>query len=69
MDTMRWYCKGCGRVVWEKAFVCTDLGTQVKEVVDEFGTDEAKRTCGDCGTVAQVRHAEGEVVQPPRFPD
>lgn len=69
MDTMRWYCKGCGEVVWEKVFVCTDLGSQVKEVVEEFGADAAKRTCGGCGMVAQVRHADGEVVQPPRFPE
>ncbi|OKL56798.1 3-hydroxyanthranilate 3,4-dioxygenase [Talaromyces atroroseus] len=50
-DAMRWYCsagsskgKGCGEVVFEKRFVCTDLGTQVKAVVEEFAADEEKRT-------------------------
>ncbi|PKY06996.1 3-hydroxyanthranilate 3,4-dioxygenase 1 [Aspergillus campestris IBT 28561] len=72
MDAMRWYCageEGCGEVVWEKRFVCTDLGTQVKEVVEEFGADEGKRTCGGCGRVARTRFEEGEVVQPPRSPE
>lgn len=67
-DTMRWYCRGCGEVVWEKSFVCTDLGTQVKAVVQEFEGDEDKRRCKGCGRVAEARFGEGEVVQPPRFP-
>ncbi|KAL4872224.1 hypothetical protein BDV12DRAFT_152080 [Aspergillus spectabilis] len=72
-DSMRWYCRneGCrvGQVVWEKRFVCTDLGTQVKEVVEEFAGDEEKRRCKACGVVAEARFREGEVVQPPRFPE
>ena len=68
-DAMRWYCRGCGDVVWEKRFVCSDLGTQVKEVVEEFAGDETKRTCRGCGMVAEVRFKEGEVVQPSRFPE
>lgn len=73
-DAMRWYCmseecKRRGTIVFEKRFVCTDLGTQVKEVVEEFGADEKKRTCGKCGAVAAVRFAEGQVVQPSRFPE
>ena len=67
-DAMRWYCRGCGAVVWEKVFVCTDLGTQVKEVVEEFTGDEEKRTCKACGTVTEPRFKDGEIVQPPRFP-
>lgn len=73
-DAMRWYCRNtvavaggeerCARVVWEKRFVCSDLGTQVKAVVEEFAADEEKRTCKGCGAVAAVRYAEGEVVQP-----
>ena len=69
VDVMRWYCKGCGDVVWEKRFVCTDLGTQVKAVVEEFGADLEKRTCKSCGVVAETRYKEGEIVQPPRFPE
>ncbi|KAI9934474.1 3-hydroxyanthranilic acid dioxygenase [Aspergillus wentii] len=67
VDKMRWYCKKCGGIVWEKHFVCTDLGTQVKAVVEEFGADEEKRTCKSCGTIAETKYQEGEIVQPPRF--
>jgi len=71
-DVMRWYClsescKNKATIVWEKRFVCTDLGTQVKDVVEEFAADEKKRTCEKCGTVAKVRFEEGQIVQPPRF--
>lgn len=68
-DTMRWYCRGCHAVVWEKVFECTDLGTQVKEVVEEFAGDEGKRKCKSCGMVAKVRYEPDEVVQPPRTPE
>ncbi|BCS21317.1 3-hydroxyanthranilate 3,4-dioxygenase [Aspergillus puulaauensis] len=68
-DAMRWYCRGCGEVVWEKRFVCTDLGTQVKEVVMEFAGDEVKKTCKACGLVAESKYKDGEIVQPPRFPE
>ena len=64
VDAMRWYCRNCKGVVWEKRFVCTDLGTQVKAVVEEFAGDEDKRTCKSCGQVCEVRYKEGEVVQP-----
>ena len=69
VDVMRWYCRNCGQVVWEKQFVCTDLGTQVKAVVEEFAGDEEKRTCKACGTLAESKYQEGEIVQPPRFPE
>ena len=68
-DAMRWYCSECKNVVWEKRFVCTDLGTQVKEVVEEFAGDEEKRKCQTCGTVAKSKYGPGEVPQPPRFPE
>ncbi|KAH8701013.1 putative 3-hydroxyanthranilate 3,4-dioxygenase Bna1 [Talaromyces proteolyticus] len=68
-DTMRWYCLSCNEVVFEKSFVCTDLGTQIKAVVEEVAADQAKRTCGKCGTVAETKFGDGQVVQPPRFPE
>lgn len=69
VDRMRWYCRKCKEIVWEKEFICTDLGTQVKEVVEEFGADERKRICMNCGTVAAIKYEEGDLVQPPRFPE
>lgn len=49
--------------------MCTDLGTQVKQVVEEFAADEEKRRCQNCGQVAAVKFAEGELVQPPAQPE
>lgn len=68
VDTLRWYCKNCQNIVHEASFHCTDLGTQVKDGVIAFENDMEARTCNSCGTVADARHAEGEALQPPRFP-
>lgn len=68
-DTLRWYCKGCRGVVHEVSFHCEDLGTQLKEAVGKFEKDMDARTCGECGTVNDARPKEGEIQQPPRFPE
>ena len=54
LDTLRWYCQECGKVVHEASFHCTDLGTQIKEAVDGFKGDERLRTCKACGTLTDV---------------
>jgi 3-hydroxyanthranilate 3,4-dioxygenase len=54
-DRLRWYCQGCGEVVHEDSFVCTDLGSQIKDAVNKFGDDEKARTCGKCGEVCDVK--------------
>ncbi|EGD96069.1 3-hydroxyanthranilate 3,4-dioxygenase [Trichophyton mentagrophytes] len=66
-DTLRWYCRECKSVVWEKSFVCTDLGTQLNGIIEDFAGDESKRECKKCGCLAPVRYGDGEVPQPPRF--
>lgn len=69
IDAMRWYCKSCKEIVWEKKFVCVDLGTQVKAVVEEFAADEEKRKCKACGEIAASKYQDGEIVQPPTYPE
>jgi 3-hydroxyanthranilate 3,4-dioxygenase len=54
MDRLRWYCQVCGQVVYEAAFHCTDLGTQIKDAVNSFRNDDEKRRCGNCGALADV---------------
>lgn len=61
LDRLRWYCQNCREVVHEKAFHCTDLGTQIKEAVNSFGADEEARRCGKCGEVCEVRPKAGDV--------
>ena len=62
MDRLRWYCQNDGDVVYEAAFHCTDLGTQIKEAVNDFKEDEQKRKCKKCGDLADV--VPRGVVQP-----
>lgn len=66
MDRMRWYClpewSGCGALVWEKAFVCVDLGTQVRGVIQEFqGLPDEERRCRRCGKAVLLGYEEGMV--------
>lgn len=70
-DTLRWYCgagveggEGCGEVVCERSFICTDLGTQIKEVLGEVEASADERRCGKCGLMVEMKHREGAVVQP-----
>lgn len=64
VDRLRWYCQGCGDQVAEKAFVCKDLGTQIKEAVQAFERDTDARTCWSCGTVCDVRPKDVEALRP-----
>jgi 3-hydroxyanthranilate 3,4-dioxygenase len=52
IDRLRWYCKECEQVVHEAAFHCTNLGTQIKEVVNKFKDSEDLRKCQNCGEIA-----------------
>ena len=62
LDRMRWYCQECREVVHEAAFHCTDLGTQIKEAVNEFAGSEERRKCKSCG--ARCDTVPKGVVQP-----
>ena len=66
VDRMRWYCarEGCREVVHEAAFHCTDLGTQIKDAVEQFKADVAARTCKKCGEVADWCPKPGSIRDP-----
>lgn len=60
LDKLRWYCESedCRkqlRIVYEESFHCTDLGTQIKEVVERVAADPKLRTCAHCGTIVSVK--------------
>ncbi|MCJ1482340.1 3-hydroxyanthranilic acid dioxygenase [Schaereria dolodes] len=61
-DKLRWYCQNCGEIVYEAAFHCTDLGTQIKEAVNAFKEDKEKRRCSNCSELADI--VPHGVVQP-----
>lgn len=69
LDRMRWYCQEeeCGAaavIVHEAAFVCTDLGTQIKAAIERFMASEDNRRCPRCGTLANSVPGPGYVVDP-----
>jgi 3-hydroxyanthranilate 3,4-dioxygenase len=53
-DHLRWYCERCGAVLHDESFHCTDLGTQLKPIIERFHADAALRTCRKCGAVMDV---------------
>ncbi|KAK0527507.1 3-hydroxyanthranilic acid dioxygenase [Tilletia horrida] len=59
-DAMRWYCPNkeahpTPTIIKESRFFCTDLGTQLKPVIDAWKADEEGRRCKECGRVAGER--------------
>jgi 3-hydroxyanthranilate 3,4-dioxygenase len=50
-ESVTWYCEQCGNMLYQHSGVITDLGTQLKPVMDGFWADLALRTCSNCGTV------------------
>ena len=61
-DRLRWYCQNCKQIVHESAFHCTDLGTQIKEAVNDFKDDDRKRKCRNCGELADT--VPKDVIEP-----
>ena len=54
LDHLRWYCEGCGDVLHDASFQLTDLGQQLKPMIEEFYGSETLRTCKGCGAVMEV---------------
>lgn len=50
-ESITWYCDSCGNQLYQFVGVITDLGTQLKPVMERFFGDEGLRTCSACGTV------------------
>lgn len=53
LDRLRWYCKKGGHekptVIREEVFHCTDLGTQLKPLINYWRENESARKCPACG--------------------
>ncbi|PNP43696.1 hypothetical protein TGAMA5MH_04668 [Trichoderma gamsii] len=64
IDRLRWYCANCGCVVYETAFYLTDLGTQLKAAIEEFQSDDEKRTCHGCGAMADAEPKPASIKDP-----
>jgi len=59
IDRLRWYCPDAQHpkphLIREVSFHCTDLGVQLKPLINEWMENEELRKCGDCGHVAPPR--------------
>ncbi|MBI4168550.1 MAG: 3-hydroxyanthranilate 3,4-dioxygenase [Acidobacteria bacterium] len=52
-ESLRWYCERCGAVLHDVTTHITDLGTELKPIIESFYASEALRTCKKCGAVMQ----------------
>lgn len=59
LDRLRWYCPSPSHeeptIIREDSFHVTDLGTQLKPVIERWMNDANIRTCKICGTVADAK--------------
>ena len=51
LDRFRWYCERCLTVVHETTLHVSDLGTQLKPLLEAWINDPTLRTCRKCGAV------------------
>jgi 3-hydroxyanthranilate 3,4-dioxygenase len=48
---LRWYCRGCGAIVFDTEFQPADVGKQIKAIIERFKADEGLRSCKTCREV------------------
>ena len=58
-DRLRWYCKSGAHatptIIREDTLHVTDLGTQLKPIIQNWMAHEELRKCGICGAVAEAK--------------
>ncbi|KAG8987859.1 3-hydroxyanthranilic acid dioxygenase [Tulasnella sp. 427] len=58
-DRLRWYCQSGAHstptIIHENQLHVTDLGTQLKPIIQEWMQNEGLRKCKECGTVAPAK--------------
>lgn len=59
VDRLQWYCsKGEHErptMIREEVFHCTDLGTQLKPLIEKWQQDESSRKCPKCGEIEDAQ--------------
>ena len=58
-DSLRWYCKESVHtkptIIREESLHVTDLGTQLKPIIQKWMTHEELRKCPECGVVSEAK--------------
>ncbi|KAJ4474016.1 3-hydroxyanthranilic acid dioxygenase [Lentinula edodes] len=59
IDRLRWYCPSSNHekptIIYEESFHVTDLGTQLKPVIERWQQTPDLRKCNQCGSVADPK--------------
>ncbi|GAA5873188.1 hypothetical protein JCM8547_006810 [Rhodosporidiobolus lusitaniae] len=59
VDRLRWYCQNpthaSPTIIREVSFHCSDLGTQLKPLINEWMTTPKLRVCQECGQQAEAK--------------
>ncbi|KAF9462537.1 3-hydroxyanthranilic acid dioxygenase [Collybia nuda] len=59
IDRLRWYCPSPVHseptIIYEESFHVTDLGTQLKPVIEKWMNQEELRRCKVCGSIADAK--------------
>ncbi|KAF9070709.1 3-hydroxyanthranilic acid dioxygenase [Rhodocollybia butyracea] len=59
IDSLRWYCPSPSHssptIIHEESFHVTDLGTQLKPVIERWQQNEELRKCRVCGEIASPK--------------
>ena len=53
-DGLIWLCEKCQAKVYDEYFTLTDIGTQLKAIMEKFYASEQLRTCQSCGHLQPV---------------
>ena len=60
-DSLQWYCPNPVHkdltVIRKDSFRCTDLGTQLKPIINDWMTNDESRRCKECGEVAAPKES------------
>jgi len=53
LDLFQWYCDECNAKIYEASIQLTDIVAQLPPIFERFWSDEANRSCGNCGSVME----------------
>lgn len=51
IDRLRWYCERCTMIVHEEAFHCSNINTDLSDLIQKYAQCENLRTCKSCALV------------------
>ncbi|TPX30374.1 3-hydroxyanthranilate 3,4-dioxygenase [Synchytrium microbalum] len=60
-DSLRWYCEKCRKIVYQESFYCTNLGVQLKPVIEKWANQPNLRECKSCGHHNPVKEATAKL--------